>query len=167
MIPFGVMVAYHPISARDQSRLHQFGKKVLPGIFLGICIARGENWKGDIWVSDIEELGTFDASEIHARRLNAKEVLTPQSEEHFIFPYTDGTAKLSGRDHEFRERTLRREQPVGSENLSGKLQGEAEGPQPTESKDDAEPRKTPGQSKVTSFIVITLNLEFTRTCRKH
>ena len=26
---------YHPISAKDQSRLHQYGKKVLPGIILG------------------------------------------------------------------------------------------------------------------------------------
>ena len=25
-IPFGAMVEYHPISPRDQSRLHQFGK---------------------------------------------------------------------------------------------------------------------------------------------
>ena len=35
VIPFGAMVEYHPISAKDQSRLHQFGAKVLPGIFLG------------------------------------------------------------------------------------------------------------------------------------
>ena len=34
IIPFGAMVEYHPISARDQARLHQFGKKVLAGIFL-------------------------------------------------------------------------------------------------------------------------------------
>ena len=53
----------------------------------------------------------------------------------------DGTAKLSGRDHEFREPTPRREQLVGSEDLSGELQGEAEGLQPTESQDDAEARK--------------------------
>ena len=33
IIPFGSMVEYHPISAKDQSRLHQFGKKVLPGIY--------------------------------------------------------------------------------------------------------------------------------------
>ena len=33
--PFGAMVEYHPISAKDQSRLHQFGVKILPGIFLG------------------------------------------------------------------------------------------------------------------------------------
>ena len=31
VIPFGAMVEYHPLSAKDQSRIHQFGKKVLPG----------------------------------------------------------------------------------------------------------------------------------------
>ena len=35
IIPFGAMVEYHPNSAKDMSRLHLFGKKVLPGIFLG------------------------------------------------------------------------------------------------------------------------------------
>ena len=35
VIPFGAMVEYHLISSRDQSRLHQLGKKVPPGIFLG------------------------------------------------------------------------------------------------------------------------------------
>ena len=34
VIPFGAVVEYHPISARDQSRMHQFGKRVLPGHFL-------------------------------------------------------------------------------------------------------------------------------------
>ena len=42
IIPFGAMVEYHPISARDQSRLHQFGKKVLPGLFLGFALIAGE-----------------------------------------------------------------------------------------------------------------------------
>ena len=28
IFPFGAMVDYHPISPRDQSRLHQFGKKM-------------------------------------------------------------------------------------------------------------------------------------------
>ena len=40
IIPFGSMVEYHPISAKDLSRLHQFGKKVLPGIFFGYLFAR-------------------------------------------------------------------------------------------------------------------------------
>ena len=34
IIPFGSLVEYHPIPAKDQSRIHQFGKKVLPGLFL-------------------------------------------------------------------------------------------------------------------------------------
>ena len=42
VIPFGAMVEYHPISPRDLSRIHQFGKKVLPGVFLGReLIAKG------------------------------------------------------------------------------------------------------------------------------
>ena len=29
IIPFGSVVEYHPITAKDQSRIHQFGKNVL------------------------------------------------------------------------------------------------------------------------------------------
>ena len=43
IIPFGSMVEYHPISAKDLSRLHQFGTKVLPGIFLGYVLYAGRN----------------------------------------------------------------------------------------------------------------------------
>ena len=43
VIPFGAVVEYHPISAKDQSRLHQFGPKVLPGIFLGYAVYAGRN----------------------------------------------------------------------------------------------------------------------------
>ena len=80
--------------------------------------------RGDILVADMKELDNMDASEIHPRRINAKEVVTLQRGEYLIFPLADGTAKLSGRDHEFREPTQRREQPVGSEDVSGELQGE-------------------------------------------
>ena len=38
IIPFGSLVVYYPISAEDQSRNHQFGKKVLPGLFLGYAL---------------------------------------------------------------------------------------------------------------------------------
>ena len=95
VIPFGAMVEYHPISAKDQSRLHQFGAKVLPGIFLGYALYAGGIWKGDIMVADIEELEEMDASELHARRFNAKVVLTPQRSGNFIFPVADGTEKKS------------------------------------------------------------------------
>ena len=35
-------------------------------------------------IADIEELEGMDASQIHARRLNAKEVLTPMKGDYFI-----------------------------------------------------------------------------------
>ena len=92
-------------------------------------------------VADIEKLENIDASEIRPRRINAQGVLTPQRREDFIVPIADGTAKLSGRDHEFQEPTLRREQVAGSEHLSGELEGEPKGLEPTETKDDAEARK--------------------------
>ena len=52
-----------------------------------------------------------------------------------------GTAKLLGRDHEFREPAPRQERPERSAVLSGESQGEPEEFQPTETKDDAEARK--------------------------
>ena len=80
IIPFGSLVEYYRISAKDQSRIHQFGKKVLPGFFLGYALYAGGIWKGDVLVADFEELETMDASEIYSIRLNAKEVifLTPK-----------------------------------------------------------------------------------------
>ena len=43
IIPFGAMVEYHPISAKDQSRLHQFGSEVLPGFFFGCALYAEES----------------------------------------------------------------------------------------------------------------------------
>ena len=42
IISFGSLVEYHPTSAKDHSRIHQFGKKVLPGLFLGYALYSGE-----------------------------------------------------------------------------------------------------------------------------
>ena len=75
IIPVGSLVDYYPTSAKDQSRIHQFGKKVLPGLFLGYALYAERIWKGDILVANIEELETMDASEIYLKRLNAKEVI--------------------------------------------------------------------------------------------
>ena len=98
VIPFGAMVEYHPTSAKDTSGLHQVGPRVLPGIFLGCALYAGRIWKGDLLIADVEELAQMDASELHARRLNAKEVLSPMKGDNFIFPVADGTAKISGGD---------------------------------------------------------------------
>ena len=78
IIPFGSLVEYDPISAKDQSRIHQLGKKVLLGLFLGHTLYAGGIWKGDVLVADLVELETMDASEIYSERLNAKEVIFPK-----------------------------------------------------------------------------------------
>ena len=60
-------------------------------------------------VTDIEEMEEMDASELHARRLSAKEVLTPKRSGNFIFPVADGTVKIFGGGQRLRTSTLTRE----------------------------------------------------------
>ena len=94
IIPFGSLVEYHPITAKDQSRIHQFGKKVLPGLFLGYTLYAGGIWKGDALIADLEELETMDASEIYSKRLNAKEVIFPIEEGEFFQSQMDESKPL-------------------------------------------------------------------------
>ena len=131
------LVEYHPTTAKDQSRIHQFGKKVLPGLFLGYAPYAGRIWKGDEVVADLEELETMDASEIYSKRLNAKEVIFPKQGE-FIFPIADGRIKTFGGDQELRTSTLVRPRPTQGEGHVDFL-GESGGslPQPHDSCPDA------------------------------
>ena len=113
IIPFGSLVEYPPFTAKDQSRIHQFGKKVLPGLFFGYALYARRIWKGDVLVADIEELETMYASEIYSKRLNAKEVIFRNGK--FIFPAADGRIKLPGGDQYLRTSTLIRQRPLGGE----------------------------------------------------
>ena len=133
-----VLVEYHPITAKDQSRSHQFGKKVLPGLFLGYALYAGGIWKGDELVADLEELETMDASEIYSKRLNAKEVIFHREKGEFIFPIADGRIKILGGDQDLRTSTLVRHRPIQGESNIDFL-GESEGslPQPQDSFPDA------------------------------
>ena len=133
IFPFGSLVEYHPITAKDQSRIHQFGKKVLPGLFLGYALYAGGIWKGDVLIADLEELETMDASEIYSKRLNAKEVIFPKQGE-FIFPIADRRIKTLSGDQELRTSTLIRPRPIQGESHIDFL-GESEGsvPQPHDS----------------------------------
>ena len=111
IVPFGSLVEYHPITAKDQSRIHLFGKKVLPGLFLGYALYAGRIWKCDVLIADLEELETMDASGVYSKRLNAKEVIFPKQGE-FIFPIADGRIKTPGGDQELRTSTLVRHRPI-------------------------------------------------------
>ena len=138
IIPFGSLVEYHPITAKDQSRIHQFGKKVLPGLFLGYALYAGGIWKGDVLVADLEEPETMDASEIYSKRLNAKEVIFPKQKGEFIFPIADGRIKPLGGNQDLRTSTLTRQRPIQGESRLDFL-GEPEGslPPPHDSFPDA------------------------------
>ena len=129
IIPFGSLVEYHPITAKDQSRIHQLGKKVLLGLFLGYALYAGGFWKGDVLVADLEELETMDASEIYSKRLNAKEVMFSKENGKFTFSAADGRIKPLGGDQDLRTSTSILERPIRGESHIDFL-GEAEGSLP-------------------------------------
>ena len=95
IIPFGSLVEYHPISAKNQSRIHQFGKTVLHGLFFRYALCSGGIWKGDVLIADLEQSETMDASEIYSKRLNAKDLIVPKEGE--LFPIADGRIKTPWR----------------------------------------------------------------------
>ena len=139
IIPFGSLVEYYPISAEDQSRIHQFGKKVLPGSFLGYALYAGGIWKGNMMVADIEELETMDASEIYSKKTQRKGSNISPKMENFYFAVPDGRIKVIGGDQELRISTLIRDHPIREESRRDFL-GESEGslpPPPQDSLPDA------------------------------
>ena len=45
-------------------------------------------------VADLEQLGKVDASEFHAKRLNAKEMISPKLVKHLYSRVADGEVKF-------------------------------------------------------------------------
>ena len=104
-------------------------------------------------VAEIEELEQMDASELHARRLNAKEVIFPKENGKFIFPIADGRIQPIGGHQDLRTSTLIRDHPIRGGGQRDFL-GESEGSLPPQE---------------TSYSAITLNPEsnFTRQEMNH
>ena len=111
---------------QNLSRIHQFGKKVLRGIFLGYAVYAERMWKGDILVADFVELENLGSPEIHARRLNGKEVIMPNGGENFKIPVADGKVNLFWGDQVLRTSTLMQEDPERGEGREG-LREESDG----------------------------------------
>ena len=124
IVPFASLVEYHPTTAKDQSRIHQFGKKVLPGLFLGYALYAEGIWKGDVLIADLEELETMDAPEIYSKRLNAKKVIFPQRR--VYFSNRRWTSQNLGGDQDLRTSTSIRHRPIRGESHIDFL-GESEG----------------------------------------
>ena len=95
------LVEYYPISAKDQSRIHQYGKKVLPGLFLGYALYAGGIWK----LQTLRSWRRWTHRKSTQKRLNAKEVIFPKQGE-FIFPIEDGRIKHLGGDQDLRTSTF-------------------------------------------------------------
>ena len=114
-------------------------------------------------VADIEELEKMDASEIHARRLNAKEVSTPMNGAKF--PVADGTVQLSGGDQVLRTSTFIRDRPDRGEEQEN-LWGESDGSSSTPLHDSS---LYDGEARHDFWSIsgnITLNPESNCTCRE-
>ena len=166
IILYGAMVEYYPISARDQARFQQFGKKVLPAIFLGYALIAGGIWEGDILIADIEELENLDASEI----IECKKSLD-NSEKRRICTSCGrwfskivrkrlripGTHFKTGADREERER-----ERVSVEILKAKWKNLNR----QNRKMTVKPEEIFVLFKLTLFIDITLNRDFNCMCQK-
>ena len=126
IIPFVSLVEYYLISAKDQSRIHQFGKKVLPGLFLGYALYAGWNLEG--WQIGCRHWGIGDDGRIG----NLLEKTQPERSDisqrkwKNYFPVADGRIKFIGGDQERRTSTLIREHPSRGEGHVDFL-GESEG----------------------------------------
>ena len=137
VIPFGSMVEYHPIAAKDQSRLHQCGKQVLPGIFLGYAWCAGGIWKEGILVAEIEELENSTRQRSMLEGSMHKKCSRRKRANILKFPIADGTAELFGRDHGIRKSTFN----AGTTCKIGRSQGNSDKSRPVdETEDDAEAR---------------------------
>ena len=100
---------------------------------------RRESGKETFWSQTdrrpLEELERMDASEIHARRLNAKEVMTPMKGDNLKFPVADGTVTVSGGDQRLRTSTSIRDNPDRGED--GHLLGGSDGSSSTPFQDSS------------------------------
>ena len=136
VIPFGAMVECHPISAKDQSRLHQFGAKVLPCIFLGYA-QRGGIWKGDIMKADIEELWRWRIW-TPRQKAQCKGSVNAAKKWKLHIPKSQMEQKNLWEEQRLRTPTLIREHPIRGEGHVDFL-GESEGslPPPEDSLPDA------------------------------
>ena len=57
VIPFGVEIHFDPTPTKDKSRLHRFGTKVLPGVFIGCALFSEGGWTGDLIIADWRDIG--------------------------------------------------------------------------------------------------------------
>jgi len=122
LIPFGAEVTYKPITAKDKARCHEFGEKKLSALFVGYDQQRGGGWSDDLWVADMEQIGSAELhSEIHPKRFRAEEVEPVLRDGHFKFPLAEGALRQPGSDPRSRPKGPRK-YPTAKGNLGDKTE---------------------------------------------
>ena len=92
---FGSMVEYHPTLPKTSQDSSSLVQKVLP---FDLHCMREESGREICWSQTLRGWKNFNASVIHARRLNAKEVLMPKKWRNFSNSrWQMEQSKLSGR----------------------------------------------------------------------
>ena len=142
IIPFGAQIEYKPSQQSDIFRLHQFGKKMLPGIFMGYVQHAGGGWTGDLLVSDWEQIENAKrTSDIHVKRFKAEEVVIIIKQNQYCFPITTGNLRVPG---ETNKQLIRRvsssTQNKNKEQLPGAIHGE---PEAADAEEAEEARSSP------------------------
>ena len=75
VIPLELMIEYHPVSAADRSRLIKMEGKFYLVYALDMHCMRAESGKETAWSRTWRSWRNLDASDLHAPRLNATEVI--------------------------------------------------------------------------------------------
>ena len=138
IIPFGALVEYHPITAKNQSRIHQFGKKVLPGYCSSDThCTRGEFGRVTYWLQTLRSWKRWTHLKSTQKDSMQREIF-PKESGKFIFPIADGRIKPLGGDQGLRTSTSIRQRPIHGEGHVDFL-GESQGslPPPHDSFPDA------------------------------
>ena len=73
------------LTAKDPSRIHQFGKKVLPGLFLGFALYAGEFGGVTYWSQTLRSWRRWTHQKSTRKDSNAKEVIYHRENGKFIF----------------------------------------------------------------------------------
>ena len=83
-----------PIGEKETARLHKFGDKRLPAIFVGYGQQAGGSRGGALLVVDWDAVVNAEkASEIHVKRYKANEANVMKVNDTFRFPLAEGIVK--------------------------------------------------------------------------
>ena len=102
IIPFGSLVEYYTMSAKDQSRIHQFGKKVFPGMSSDTLCMRGEFGRVTYW---LQTLSWKRWRHLLLKTQMRKRWYFPKKNGKFKFTVADGRITISEGDQELRTPT--------------------------------------------------------------